>query len=149
MGLESWTVSASARQSSELMPAAEVGRPSEDDRPANRSPATRATKPLLAMQHQRLRRIAVAVCFPHDRLAQQSSHGGEKRSRFVGCDPVEGPLGMDARLVEHLVCIEVADAGDDLLRHQERLERTSSPPDQPLEASERESPVERIDAEEV
>ena len=68
------------------------------------------------------RRVVVATLFPFDDREQDLAHGREDRPDFGGREPIHRAARRDRRLEQRLVGVQVADPGDDVLRHQQRLQ---------------------------
>src|ERR1041385_3414282 len=94
------------------MNGAEVGGASADYGAADGSAAARAARPRLAREH-----AAAAV----DGFAQHAPQVGEHRLDVVVAEAVDAAARMDAGAEQRLVRVQIADAGDGVLRHEHRL----------------------------
>src|SRR5687768_4073887 len=108
------------------MLAAEIRGSPEHHRPPDRPAAARAALPLLAVMDQVLRRVIPSVLVAHHCLAQDAAHGGEERALLRFLQALDGAARMNGGLEERLVDIEVPETGEDLLGHQQRLDRAAA-----------------------
>src|SRR5437660_10033685 len=102
-----------------LMDGAEVRRSSTDHRAAQRSAASRARLAFLAVGDEE-------DAAPADSVAQHAAQVVEERLHVAVRQTIGTAARMDSRPEQRLVRIEVADAGDELLRQQQRLDRAAT-----------------------
>ena len=130
-----------------LAPRAEVRRTRADDDPLDRPPAARArlAGALIDLQAFLHRAIAVGRRVVVDRapatLDRLGQHGPDRvvQASFVGRpERPGGPQRMEPGRPQRLVGIDVADAGQERLVEQERLEPAGSSPDPAPEVTHRE-----------
>src|SRR5258706_15673277 len=100
------------------MPRAEVRRPSADDRPLNRSSASSAARTFFAL-------IDEKDAAPLDGLAQHAAEIAEQDLHLAVAELIGAAARMNAGAEERLVGVQIADAGDDVLRQQQRLDRAA------------------------
>src|SRR5450432_1805616 len=130
-----------------LMLAAEICGASEHDRPLNRTAASRTPIAFLAMMNEVARRVAGVAQLARDYVAEDAPHRREDRFHFDVRKAVDGAAGMYRRLEQRLVRVQISDAGNDFLRHQQRLHRTAARGDERAELAQRERSIERIGSE--
>src|SRR5688572_4488444 len=108
-----------------LMPRTEIRRAPEDDRSRDRPAAPRTSFTFFAMQKEiALRKLAAGGAAPDD-FRENFPHSHENRTGFDRFEPVDAATRMNRRLEQSLVRIQIADAGDDILRHEQRLDRAA------------------------
>src|SRR4051794_15171332 len=107
---------------SALMLRAEISGPAEHDRLPDRPATARAAVADLAMMVEVRPRQLRFLCVTGDRLAQDAADGRVDRAHLRLLQAIDGAPRMNGRLVERLVHVQVPEAGDDLLRHQQRLD---------------------------
>ena len=102
---------------------AEIRRPAEDLTSSNR-PATPWTPRILSSMKNEIRcgKLLVTLLACND-LTKNAPDGSEERSSFPGREAVGRAAGMNARLIERLIDIKVAETGDQLLGHEQRFDR--------------------------
>ena len=121
-----------------LAPRAEMGRPRADDDPLDRPPAARARLAGALVDLQALLHRAIAVgrrvvvdraAATLDRLGQDGPDRVVQPSLVGRPERPGGPQRMEPRGPQRLVGVDVADAGQERLVEQQRLEPAGSSPD--------------------
>ena len=139
-----------------LAPRAEMRGTRADDDPLDRPSTARAglAGPLVDLQALLHRAIAVGRRVVVDRapatLDGLGQHGPDRvvQPSFVGRpERPGGPQRMEPRRPQRLVGVDVADAGQERLVEQQRLEPAGSPPDQAPEVTHGEGRIERLRSE--
>src|SRR5258705_12085968 len=102
---------------------AEVRRAAEHDGLLNRPAAARAALAFLAILDEIASRMIGVALVPADHVAQDAAHRREDRAALGVVEEFDGASRMNGGLVQDLVDVEIAEAGEAVLRHEERLDR--------------------------
>src|SRR5713101_2875663 len=131
--------------SSSLVTRTEVRRAPAGYNPANLAAAARTDVAFLTMLDQHARRIIALPRLERHHLAQHAAHALVHRLHLVRRDAIERVERMDRRAKENLVGVQIADAGHDLLRHQQRFDCAAALLHESAEQPEAKCRIERIE----
>src|SRR5436190_4596500 len=125
-----------------------VCRSAKNDHSVDRAAAARAALPHFAMIRQvSARPIETTLNAARDDVAQNATERRVQLADVVVAQRVDRATRMNRRLEQRLIRIQIADASNDLLRHQQRLHRAATPTRDLAKSLQRERRIERIDAE--